>query len=254
MDFLAMDATVRAVLFGGLFLVSLAATLWTVYDAQVRSDGTSGWVALWWIAAGVGAILVLPALVINAFNLDVEQQDLVNPFSYLGIGGVALSVVSAAGYALATYIYAQEDDSTVPVPTPPPVEPTVSMSDDEVPSGQETVLLRRPPKKFAYLIVQSGLRAGAPLQLGDITNIGRTGENEMVLDDDGISRQHARVRFDSEHETFVFYDLASSNGSWLVTADGKQRIESPHPLSDGDVVELGSIRLVFKELGEAVKG
>lgn len=259
MDFVEMDTTLRALLFGGLFLVSLAFVLWVVYDSQARlAEGGPSWFAVYWIVAVVGAILVLPALVINAFNLDVEQQDLVNPLSYLGIAGAATAVVCGAGYALHSRLVPKEElmpPPPAPMPGPPPPEPTIQMPPEEALSPDKTVVLKRPPKTFAYLIIRSGLRAGTPFQLSEVTNIGRDGrENDIVLDDESVSTHHARVRLDPEKDRFVFRDLDSTNGSYHVTANGKERIEAPHVLSDGDVLELGSTTLVFKRLEEPPQG
>jgi hypothetical protein len=268
MDFEGMDTAVRALLFGGLFLVALAAALWSIYDSQGRSASGegSGWGVVWSVVAALGAILVLPALVINAFNLDPDKKDLIDPFSYVAIGGAALAVLATAGYAITRgggqpvpYPYDPYDPYRTQQPTPPPqpepqpvADPTITFHDEEEGLGHpKTMVLKRPAKRFAYLIVQSGLRAGAPFQLSDVTNIGRTGlDNEIVLDDDSVSEHHARVRYDGERKRFIFRDLDSTNGSWLVGTDGKQQIEAPHLLSDGDVLELGLTRLVFKEMAE----
>jgi hypothetical protein len=259
MDFVEMDTTVRALLFGGLFLVSLAVVLWVVYDSQARlAEGGPSWFAAYWVVAVVGAILVLPALVINAFNLEVEQQDLVNPLSYLGIAGAATAVVCSAGYALHSRLALREGAmSTIPAPAYEPglPEPTVQSPDVEAFLPEKTVLLERPPKRFAYFIVTSGLRAGTPFHLSDVTSIGRDGrDNDIVLDDEGVSSHHARVRFDSGKDKFVFRDLDSTNGSYLITSNSKERIEAPHVLSDGDILQIGSTTLVFKQLEEPPQG
>jgi hypothetical protein len=257
MDFVELDTTARALLFGGLFLVSLAAVLWVVYDWQAGlARGAPGWLAAYWVAAVVGAVLVLPALIINAFNLDVDQQDLVNPLSYLGIAGAATAVLCAAGYALHSRLALREERMpTIPAPVYEPLEPTIEAPEDEAYSPGKTVLLKRLPKRFAYLIVAGGLRAGTPFQLSDVTNIGREGrDNDIVLDDEGISTHHARIRLDTERGGFVFRDLDSSNGSYLVTTNGKERLEAPHLLCDGEVLELGSTTLVFKKLNELEQG
>lgn len=142
-----------------------------------------------------------------------------------------------------------------PPPAPEPPQPTIQMPEEEPVSAEKTMLLKRPPKRFAYLIVRSGLRAGTPFQLSEVTNIGRDGrDNDIVLDDESVSGRHARVRFEEEREGFVFRDLDSTNGSYLVTAGGKERIEAPHVLSDGDILELGSTTLVFKKLDEPLQG
>ncbi len=61
-----------------------------------------------------------------------------------------------------------------------------------------------------------------------------------VPEDPRISRRHFRI---SVHESgFVIEDLASSNGTYLNGA----YVREPQPLVDGDVIEVGHLRAVFR--------
>ena len=52
-----------------------------------------------------------------------------------------------------------------------------------------------------------------------------------------------------EDGAFRLWDLASGNGSYLVSADGnRKRILEPHVLTDGDTFDLGAVRLTFLEV------
>ena len=249
--FVDMDTVLRAILFGGLFLFSLAIVLGIVYDAQNHED-SSRWSILWWIAGGTGVVLVLPALVINAFNLDVSRQNLIDPLSYLGIIGTILAVVAVAGYFITRSSTMQPDPwPTQPFdPTPLRTEP---LPVEEAPE-MKTMQLRRPVAKLAALWITNGARRGANFSLSDVTNIGRSGQrNDVVIADEAVSGDHARIRYDEEKKAFVFHDLASMNGSWLIKPEGKERVEAPHVLKDGDVLELGSTLLTYKEVTEEPK-
>jgi len=69
--------------------------------------------------------------------------------------------------------------------------------------------------------------------------IGRMPECDLVLDDPGASRQHARIR---RTETgFVITDLGSTNGT-LVNARQVQEQE----LLDGDTITIGETDLAFR--------
>jgi len=68
--------------------------------------------------------------------------------------------------------------------------------------------------------------------------IGRTDENEVVLNHRSISRHHAKVVREGEHYTIV--DLQSANGV-RVNGEDYERIE----LNAGDVVELGHVKIRF---------
>ncbi len=107
----------------------------------------------------------------------------------------------------------------------------------------ETVIAKTTEPSFAYLIVRKGDRAGTTHQLRpDSTNIGRSGENHIRLDNDLVSGSHARVRVEGE-EGFVLYDLASTNGTKV---NGQSVVR--HALQHDDEVEIGGTVLVFKQL------
>ena len=81
-----------------------------------------------------------------------------------------------------------------------------------------------------------------------ILTIGRDPSNDLVLPDAMVSRRHAVV----EHrgKQFFLRDCSSANGS-VVNGD---RV-SERPLRDGDLVAIGSMRLLFRdEVVEAVGG
>ncbi|MGA3057382.1 MAG: FHA domain-containing protein [Candidatus Limnocylindrales bacterium] len=97
---------------------------------------------------------------------------------------------------------------------------------------------------LAYLVECSGVRAGKVHLLRTETSIGRGPDNDVTLGDDSVSRRHAKIRL--EEGTFVFWDLASANYSYLVGADGSRtRILEPRRLVDGDKLDLGDARVTF---------
>jgi pSer/pThr/pTyr-binding forkhead associated (FHA) protein len=73
----------------------------------------------------------------------------------------------------------------------------------------------------------------------DPLTIGRTEENTLQIQDESISRSHARI--EKRGDGFIIRDLNSRNGVWL----GRQRIDQ-HRLRDGDVISLGKAKLIFK--------
>ena len=74
-------------------------------------------------------------------------------------------------------------------------------------------------------------------------SIGRAPTNQLVLADEKVSRKHAIVHRQGEHEYWLV-DLGSSNGSYL---DGR-RVSQPVVLRDGSVVRIGSSTLRFRQL------
>jgi hypothetical protein len=78
----------------------------------------------------------------------------------------------------------------------------------------------------------------AEFELGSMTHLGRAEQNQVSLQFRGVSRQHAVIM--GGPAGFVIKDLGSQNGTFV----NGVRIES-HPLTSGDVITLGSARLVF---------
>jgi len=73
-----------------------------------------------------------------------------------------------------------------------------------------------------------------------IINIGRRGDNHLVLEDSHISRQHCQLRVRGGQ--FVIFDLNSTHGTRV---NGVRVGE--HVLRSGDVVTLGAVNLLYVE-------
>ncbi|MHB8420737.1 MAG: diguanylate cyclase [Myxococcales bacterium] len=91
----------------------------------------------------------------------------------------------------------------------------------------------------AYLIVISGKAVGKMFKLasGEMV-IGRSEQAEILLDDDGVSRKHAKVQRGPDGQVRIL-DLQSTNGTYC---DGV-RIEN-HVLRDGDKVQIGNATIL----------
>ena len=86
------------------------------------------------------------------------------------------------------------------------------------------------------LLSVGGRRLATPPEGGVI---GRSRDCDVVLEDTGVSRRHAKLRHGPDGWTVT--DLGSTNG---VRVNG-QHIHGPHPLRAGDRIELGSTEVVF---------
>lgn len=90
----------------------------------------------------------------------------------------------------------------------------------------------------AYLIVISAKLAGGIGRMFKLerqaTTLGRSMEAEFQVEDDGISRKHARVTED-EHGDYFLMDLGSTNGTYL----NGVKVQTAQ-LSDGDKIQIGS--------------
>ncbi len=114
------------------------------------------------------------------------------------------------------------------------------------PGQAETQVLGGPPPTFAYLIIKDGPRVGHIFRLNPKgTTIGRDWHNDIILDDEAVSRQHAKIRVEGEGDKaqFFIYDLASTNGTFV---NGERILK--HALEDGDEIVMGQTTLVFKRI------
>ena len=75
--------------------------------------------------------------------------------------------------------------------------------------------------------------------LGSI-HIGRSADNDIVLDNAQVSRRHAILQAQGEGEHWVV-DLGSANGTYV----NGRRISAPQQLAGDDVIEIGGIQLKF---------
>jgi len=73
-----------------------------------------------------------------------------------------------------------------------------------------------------------------------VINIGRRQDNQVVLDDPRISRQHAQLRL--RFGRYVLYDLGSSGGTFVNGQAIHEWILKP-----GDVISLAGVALVYVE-------
>ncbi|HPF59193.1 MAG TPA: FHA domain-containing protein [Candidatus Competibacteraceae bacterium] len=73
-----------------------------------------------------------------------------------------------------------------------------------------------------------------------LCRLGRAPDNNICFDNDSVSNYHAEIYYLPDG-SFQICDLNSTNGTWI---NGK-RIQS-QMLGNGDVVELGEVRLHFR--------
>jgi len=118
--------------------------------------------------------------------------------------------------------------------TPPP---EVSEAQPTIPIRTlgETVAAGAPARVFALTTELAGMEFA--LNRASLV-IGRTDENDIVLNHRSISRHHAKIVRDGEQYTIV--DLQSANGV-RVNGEDYERVE----LNPGDMIELGHVKLRF---------
>jgi pSer/pThr/pTyr-binding forkhead associated (FHA) protein len=91
----------------------------------------------------------------------------------------------------------------------------------------------------AMLVVKRGPNVGSKFVLDQpVMTAGRHPGSDIFLDDITVSRRHAEFR--NEHGAFRVVDLGSLNRTYL----NREPVDSA-ALSNGDVLQVGNLRLVF---------
>jgi two-component system cell cycle response regulator len=99
-------------------------------------------------------------------------------------------------------------------------------------------MLQDSPLSPTFLVVSGQASAGKMFKLRGEMFIGRANTSDIYLDDDGVSRRHARVMVGNDGSVQVF-DLNSTNGTY----HNGERI-STHVLRDGDTIQIGSTTIL----------
>jgi diguanylate cyclase (GGDEF)-like protein len=91
----------------------------------------------------------------------------------------------------------------------------------------------------ACIVVIYGPELGKRMHLGSAPfEIGRSSKNDLFLDQESISRHHARITFDGNE--YRISDMNSTNGTFVNDASIHEQ-----PLNDGDQVRIGRSILKF---------
>jgi pSer/pThr/pTyr-binding forkhead associated (FHA) protein len=86
------------------------------------------------------------------------------------------------------------------------------------------------------LIVRRGPQSGKVYELTrDVITIGRGSKNDIVIDDNDVSREHCRLVRTSEH--YELQDNNSTNGTFV----NGQRVTTGRELHSGQMIELGEM-------------
>ena len=207
------------------------------------------------VLLALGAISNLVSGVSMLVGVNVQGIRL----SYPGTGVASLFLAGVGGWLI---WYLSKPDIAMafrggpaPVPllptmpaAPPPPAPTVPQPPPApAPSAraprQPTVPIGMQPAPEGWLVLRSGARTGQQFGLKRGRNaVGRDPSRaDIVLDDETISGEHARIQF--EQGQFYAYDLASTNGTYI----NNRRIQR-QLLMDGDMVRFGNVQLVFKRV------
>lgn len=153
--------------------------------------------------------------------------------------------------------------AAAPAPPPPAVPPAAQPSapppgarqrlNDTMhgaPSGAAPAVAPAGPAPLASLLIRSGARKGERVAIRvPVVNIGRADYNDVVLAEESVSTQHAKLQ--RREGVWVLVDLGSTNGTFV---DG-ERVEGEIPVTPGATLRFGDASVVFdpKDDGGAVE-
>jgi pSer/pThr/pTyr-binding forkhead associated (FHA) protein len=100
----------------------------------------------------------------------------------------------------------------------------------------------------AMLIIHRGPNRGERFLLNSPeTSIGRSGDNDVLLDDVTVSRKHANIR--RAGERFELIDLGSLNGTYV-----NNNSIARATLNSGDEIQFGKFHMLFvQKIGNSKK-
>jgi pSer/pThr/pTyr-binding forkhead associated (FHA) protein len=118
------------------------------------------------------------------------------------------------------------------------IESTAALKPDELPRSPEITVPRSAKKRTLTVIFPENIEETFELEEGTY-KIGRNPDSEIFLNDLTVSRNHAELIV--EKDRTVISDLGSLNGTFV----NNEIVEAPHPLKQGDIIQIGRFKLLF---------
>lgn len=119
-------------------------------------------------------------------------------------------------------------------------EQTVALTPQEGRSVEgEIILSVGKQKKVLSVLFPENISENFELRDGTYV-LGRSEDSDIFLNDVTVSRKHAEISVKGNKVTIR--DLDSLNGTFV----NNQLIEGEHSLKDGDIVQIGRFKLLFK--------
>ena len=184
----------------------------------------------------------------DRYLVRLEPRDLAaliatSPDVAADLADAALAFARAHGYTLAgrPRVEFAADPALALGEVQVDAEPTAPADDDLGPAeGDRTMAFAIPvaakPAAVLREIRRDGSSRSIPLDGGSLT-IGRSSDNDLVIDDVRVSRHHARLR--ARHGMLVLNDLGSTNGCRVNGVRVDEVV-----LGSGDTIEVGDTVLV----------
>lgn len=220
---------------------------------SLRKRGTTRQLAGTIVACVISALLLLPALAwynmrFSSPQAFISRVEVTIALTYVALWGWLLPWSLTTIYCLFTH--PRDSHTSVHIPRQP--NPRKRTTRGNTIAGAISLPRRQPgtPAPFVFgedipwgwLVHRSGRFQGLKLALNrTVISIGREEDNDIWLDDDTSSRYHAELAWDAGQVYIT--DCESLNG---VTLNGR-RIRGTLVIKSGDLLEIGSHRLLFEK-------
>lgn len=107
----------------------------------------------------------------------------------------------------------------------------------------ETIIMGKRKDALAWLIRVKEGKAVKKIRLKEGSNlIGRGTKSEVVIDDEEVSDEHARII--KEGKNYKLIDIGSLNSTFL----NGTKVTSPKKLEDEDEIRFANIKFIFKRI------
>ncbi|MBP8707188.1 MAG: FHA domain-containing protein [Caldisericia bacterium] len=127
-------------------------------------------------------------------------------------------------------------------------ETIFSPSDEDL---EKTKLIKKTIPAFAWLVCIDRKLLGQRFDVHEgITSIGRGSENDIVLEDESVSKAHSKIKYFEDQDIYKIHDLVSTNGTFV----NDIAVEGPLEIKDNDIVTIGEVKLIFKRVNFKDKG
>ncbi|MDX2156158.1 MAG: FHA domain-containing protein [Hyphomicrobiaceae bacterium] len=204
---------------------------------------------------GAGAVAVAGAAMLLAYETNVPVPLVAALSTFLGDGLILARATEALRWVLtvAEASYVRQPAATVAL-AGVGVVPVIAIAASLGRCIASAVRMRRDHEALAAAPDEDGARASSAwieldrggarsIALGELARIGRSDDCDVALGDSGLAETHALIQRRSECEFFII-DVSANEGCGI--AVNGHLVESGR-LADGDRIELGDCRLVFRQ-------
>ena len=146
-------------------------------------------------------------------------------------------------------VTAPETRAETPPPEPessPALPPEPTSAAPPTPSQETAGVVPAPSVRMGDALILTLANPASSFTVAKTAaTIGRGEENAIRLDDLSVSRRHARIAW--KQGGYWLSDLGSMGGTWV---DGS-RLNAPHRIAAGEVIDIGQCRLTVDSAGGA---